>query len=98
MGTPRFLSAENDVQIIPTKMKLTGIHTRAILNDLQGNKLLAWGMPCSCESLALLCNVQHKHAGPQISVIPFFPYGSKLLALLLNRWFEECPVTLFAVD
>ena len=35
MGTPRFFSAKKDVQIIPTKIRLTGIHTRAILNDLQ---------------------------------------------------------------
>jgi hypothetical protein len=35
MGTPRFLSAKKDVQIMPTKMTLTGIHSCAILKDLQ---------------------------------------------------------------
>lgn len=39
MGTPRFFRAKNEVQIIPTKMRLTGIHTRAILSDLHDIRL-----------------------------------------------------------
>ena len=51
MGTPRFLSAKKDVQIMPTKMRLTGIHTCAILNDLHGKACQAI---CS-SSPALTC-------------------------------------------
>lgn len=53
MGTPRFFSAKNDVQIIPTKIRFTGIHIRAILNDLRNADRILAVCVCECVSRTL---------------------------------------------